>query len=504
MNSALCVVGLLLATTGYAQETPETEEAPTPVETTAPDEASTTEEAAAETTAPDEEPSAPEAVPADAASGEQVSVPVAESAELANVTVLHINEVPDVVSKHVSVIAGVPASDVTVSTLSAFLRGQPTKLAGNADITICSGAPSTMSNIKDAIERSRGAIDLMEDNKAMAYLTTAVGGIGCLGESLNGEQASELYFLKGFLEHASGEEDKASDSFRRVHQLQSGLGWDNYFPPDAEPLFNQMAEEVAGAETANLNIVPTPAAGSVWLDGNPASVVGSQLRIPVGKHFIQFVGDRVLTYEVDIKGAGELELTVPGLLATNTMEWVTSQDKSRTYSDVFANMRAEGSTLYASFEGSIWSTTIGVGEWRELVAQGAADQAEILKSERYAKAPKSSGITLASIGGVFIASGIATLPGALSALNDYTTATQAYNDVYNSGDGVLLTQTSEAKREAQTAFSSSAAVTGTMTALGGIGLGFGVTLLKKAKLRRAELPPWHPYSLDLIEDKSEE
>ena len=274
-----------------------------------------------------------------------------------------------------------------------------------------------------------------------------------------------------------------------MHQLQSGLGWDNYFPPEGEPLFNEMAEAVASAPTANLNIVPAPAAGSVWLDGNPAPVVGSQLRIPVGKHFIQFVGDRVLTYEIDVRAPGDIELTVPGLLATTSMEWVATTEKSQGYSNVFANIRDEGSTLYASFEGSIWSTSIGSGEWQELVAQGAADQAEILRSERYAKAPKTSGTVLTSVGGAFLVTGLATLPSMVSSVAKYSRASAEYKRVFeNSLDDALLNEAYDDYTDAQAALAPAVGVTGATLTIGGVGLGIGVSMFKKAKLRRAELP----------------
>jgi hypothetical protein len=422
-------------------------------------------------------------------------------------TVLYIGEAAEVVQQHVSVISGVPVDKVTAHTLSSFLRGKGVALTGDGAVKACRGAPSTMSNIKDAVERSRGAIDLMEDNKAMAYLTTAVGGIGCLGEALNGEQASELYFLKGFLEHATGHEEAARESFRLVHQLQSGLGWDTYFPPEAEPIFNEMAEAVAAAGTANLNMKPTPKAGSVWLDGNPAPVVGSQLRIPVGKHVLQFVGDKVITYELDVRAAGDLDLVIPGLLPASSMEWVASEEANKGYSDVFESIFEEGMVLYGSYEGSIWSTVIGSGEWSELVAQGAADQAEMLKSERYAKSPKVSGTALTSIAGTFLVTGLGTGFGSLLSMLDFSKINKQYKGMSGMGTENQTTKAAFHRNTvlpAQKKAISLGVVSGATTSVGGVSLGVAMSMFKKAKLRRAELPPWHPYAVNLMDESGGE
>ena len=422
-------------------------------------------------------------------------------------TVLYLDEAPEVVQQHVSVVSGAPVGNVKALLLTSYLRSRKPLLTGDGGLKVCNGAASTTQNIKDAIERSRGAIDLLEDNKAMAYLTTAVGGIGCLGETLNGEQASELYFLKGFLEHANGDEAVARESFRLVHQLQSGLGWDNYFSPEAEPLFNEMADEVRTAETANLNMRPTPKAGSVWLDGNPATVVGSQLQVPVGHHVLQFVGDKVITYELDVNAPGEVDLLVPGLLASNSMDWVASEELSKSYSAVFESVFDEGMVLYASYEGSIWSTTIGSGDWTELVAQGAADQAEILKAEAYAKSPKTTGIAFLSVAGGLVVTGLGTGVGSLVNFVKFSK-----NDKINKKMPLGATEEHQArvddKADNVTPYAKKAASLGIVsaitTAAGGVSLGFAFSNFKKAKLRRAELPPWHPYSVDLMDQEAAE
>jgi len=422
-------------------------------------------------------------------------------------TVLYLGEAAEVVQQHVSVVSGVPVARVTAHTLPSFLRAQEVSLVGEGTIKGCTGAPSTMSNIKDAVDRSRGAIDLMEDNKAMAYLTTAVGGIGCLGEALNGEQASELYFLKGFLEHATGDEESARESFRLVHQLQSGLGWDTYFPPEAEPIFNEMAAEVAGAATANLSMKPTPKAGSVWLDGNPAPVVGSQLRVPVGTHILQFVGDKVATYEFEVSAEGDLELVVPGLLPANSMDWVASEELSRGYSDVFEKVFDEGMTLYGSYEGSIWSTVIGSTGWTELVAQGAADQAEILKAEAYAKSPKTTGIAFLSVAGGLVVTGLGTGLGSLSHLLKASKLQADIDDLGNLNTDQKMADAisyDADKRKEKASGIQMGLVSAITTTGGGVSLGVAFSSFKKAKLRRAELPPWHPYAVDLMDQETEE
>jgi hypothetical protein len=422
-------------------------------------------------------------------------------------TVLYADEAPEVVQQHVSVVSGAPVGNVKAILLSSFLRGQSVSATGDASLKTCKGSPSTMKNVKEAIDRSRGAIDLLEDNKAMAYLTTAVGGIGCLGEALNGEQASELYFLKGFLEHAGGDEEAAKASFQLVHQMQSGLGWDNYFSPEAEPLFNEAAADVSAAEMVTVNIIPTPDAGSVWLNGNPATVVGSQVQVPVGHHILQFVADKVTTYELDLNAAGEVGLLIPGLLASSTMDWVASEELSKNYSAVFSSAFDEGMVLYASYEGSIWSTTIGSGDWTELVAQGAADQAEILKAEAYAKSPKTTGIAFLSVAGGLVVTGLGTGVGSLVnfvefSKNDKINKKMPLRDTKEQQDRV------DDKEDNVTPYAKKAASLGIVsaitTAAGGVSLGFAFSNFKKAKLRRAELPPWHPYSVDLMEEEAAE
>jgi hypothetical protein len=230
-------------------------------------------------------------------------------------------------------------------------------------------------------------------------------------------------------------------------------------------------------------------------------------------HFIQFVGEKVQTYEIVIDGTEDVEFVVPALLPTNDMSWVASLESSEGYSQVFETMQEQGSTLYVSFENSIWSSILGTREWNELVAQGAADQGEMLKQERHAKSPKLVGMVLASLGGVVVPVGVATLPSLIQALEDASDAQTTYDEldakfrdhsVEGDGGVEIATYSNEVyipSKKARTAaiIRSSVSITS-----GGITLGFGLIQLKIAKQRRAELPPWHPYSMDLMSEPADD
>jgi hypothetical protein len=334
----------------------------------------------------------------------------------------------------------------------------------------------------------------MQDQKALAHLKAGITAISCLKEPLDNEVVADLYFLMGFLQHAAGDESAATTAFQQSHYFDENLGWDSYFSPEGQPLFDQAKQEVFASEKATLTVSPAPPDGTLWINGQPA--LSARVELPLGDSFLQLTGEYAETFMIEINTAGERDLLLANQLPLDALSWVSDDDRNDQLEALFISAFELDQPLYAVTGGAVWSHVVGTSGWRLLAEAGGASKSAIEDSTRFAKQPQRAGMITAGIGGASAGFALGSLAAGLHAINTYQNANNDLvalsGDSDNAEEAIAL---SDSANTAKAKVPGRMIVAGIFTVTGGAGVVLSASMFAKAKKRRKALPSWHPYAL---------
>jgi hypothetical protein len=308
------------------------------------------------------------------------------------------------------------ADSIKPVTLSDITVGEAPVLFGPGTAKACGGVPSTMSALRGAVERAEGGVAYMEFEQAKAHLKTAVNALACLKEPVHPETGSRLHYLNGILLHASGNSGAASIAFKQAHHFQPGLTWDDYFPPDSKDLFDAAGSSIADETTLTLAVVPAPAEGALWIDGRAVTAPGGIVSLTEGNHLVQVVSAETITVRLNVvppegadeedadeadeedaeapaeeaEGTGESEgtgeetaaeegagavidrslvthtLVVPTAVTNTDLTWADEDGSRQNLEIILSAALGEGGVVYIPLGATVWTTTLGSGEWTAL------------------------------------------------------------------------------------------------------------------------------------------
>lgn len=271
------------------------------------------------------------------------------------------SDVADAVAR-VAAAEHVPATDVSVLSITANLPAQDWVLVGSGRADVCATTPATLAELRAAIESAETHIAYLQRDEAVTKLDAASQRVPCLNEPLDANLAARLYYLRGVVAHGAGDSPSAEAAFRQAFAFQPSLKWDPNFPPDAVPLFE--SSSITG-KPSPLSLVPAPPA--MWIDGHMAT---GSVDIAPGVHIVQF-GEPLITIRVVADAGSPLAIVRPKLVPANAASWASEPARREALSAVMAAAFGSGKTVYVDDGSTIWRAVTGPSEWSALAAPAA-------------------------------------------------------------------------------------------------------------------------------------
>jgi hypothetical protein len=280
--------------------------------------------------------------------------------------VLYTGFDPGVALSQSAAAAKVPLDSLRATTLRELMTSKAPVLKGDGVVLTCEGIPSTMKNVRGAVQRAENAVAYMEFANARAHLRTALMALSCLQEPLAPDAASRIYYLEGVVQHAEGNPKITRSSFKIARTFDPELAWDNYFPPGSKEIFDEvLAQEVSG-QGASLQIIPAPAAGTLWVDGQPATGSLTKLDLSPGIHAIQVVTSRAHTAYVDLENGAAATLVMPSSVPDAAINWVADPATQPQFNAVLEAALPLETPVYVVTGGQVWQGQVGQAEWAAL------------------------------------------------------------------------------------------------------------------------------------------
>ena len=182
----------------------------------------------------------------------------------------------------------------------------------------------------------------------------------------NADDVRQMYYLKGILEQTQGNDEASQQSFSSAIRIKPDIQWNNFYSPDAKPNFDAAKSEFSSLGSIALDIIPSEAASSLWINGTPLLDVNSPT-IYSGTNIIQIVGLETTTYEISVpSNVDSIKLVLPSTLPNTAFTWVEDTEKVSELSSVLNTVIDPSSTVYVHNAGRVWSNDIGTSTWTEL------------------------------------------------------------------------------------------------------------------------------------------
>ena len=289
--------------------------------------------------------------------------------------VLHAGDNPSLAATQVHAAAeledeGLTPADLQPRTLSDVVAGQAPALEGEGSLSVCDTTATTLSALRQVVERAEDAVSYMETEQAVAHLRTGVSTLKCLGESVHPEVGARLFYLQGIVLHSLENETGARVAFGKALAYQSDLHWDDYFAPNALALFEETQGAMAEANLMSLRVIPQPPEGGLWVDGRPVEFSEGKFEIQEGEHLVQLQGKATMQLRIEATedGSGHT-LILPQAAQTQDLIWVNDDARREVLSIVLDATLPTDSRVYVVAAGRIWSRSPG-GDWSELEFRG--------------------------------------------------------------------------------------------------------------------------------------
>ena len=368
---------------------------------------------------------AEDASPADAQKAERTEAPEKETVETEapasspasnKILVVH-NSVEETLTRAKTLAAlrnaglkDLEVDDLNLIVLNDLIRSGSYQSLQGAELITCNTTQTSLSRLRNMIQQAENEVSYLEFKKAEATLRTAEQALNCLKDFADAELAFQLYFFQGMVLFDNGDKDGARQAFHNALTFMPTKRWDDYFAPDAKPLFDEIKEEIVKSTEQKLTIFPTPARDSIWIDGFPAD--GNTHMLKPGAHLVQInTGEKTRSYRIVI-GESEAEFTIPAALTPDSLTWVQQADKLPELNQV-AKALAEGNGGSVMVNGS--------EVWQYDSAQSSLTELEVPRSLYISgRDPKVVGLgSVMAVGSLATLSGLTMMGISASQANSY-------------------------------------------------------------------------------------
>ncbi len=139
---------------------------------------------------------------------------------------------------------GVSPDQLRPVSIGELVARQRPVIIGAGSVSACSGDPTAMDEIRQAVDNASRAMAYVETEKAQAELGKGEAAMACLADPLDPAVAARLYYLKGLLAYRAGDKAATWAEYFRVLFMDPDLPWDDDYSPDSQAIFDLSADEV--------------------------------------------------------------------------------------------------------------------------------------------------------------------------------------------------------------------------------------------------------------------
>ncbi|MDP6933477.1 MAG: hypothetical protein QGG40_11205 [Myxococcota bacterium] len=362
--------------------------------------------------------------------------------------VIFLDDEPQVAVKRVQQVTGRSRDELVATRLSELLLARPPVVVGAGSTEVCQGTPSAQSGIKAGLERADSSMAYFEFVSALAHLDTAEKAIGCLTEPVEPQVAARIYYLRGIIFQSQGKEAAARSAFLQAHLFQPDLTWDEVFPPDARPLFDEAGAQAVREVPVTLHVVPSPEPGALQVNGKAANAEGGKLVLAPGRHLVQLGTTSMTTFRVNLEGGSGATLVVPAAIPPDAVTWVRDDARRPALSQTLAAVLGENVLVYVTVHEGVWKGATATDAWQELKAPQPLAEVQPTSEPQagaLAEAPAPSRSGGSGGGRLLVVGGSGMTVGGLALTGfSYQRGKQAYRDV-NNADGWYAYQQAESR-----------------------------------------------------------
>jgi hypothetical protein len=203
--------------------------------------------------------------------------------------------------------------------------------------------------LADAMKKLEGAVSYGDD--ASKPLADAQAALRCSPTPADPKLSGRVWQLAGALAAADGQNDAATEDFRRAHLRAPAMVWDDNLAPAGEALWKQAIAAANGAPKVALTIWPD---GAVTVDG----IAWSASSVAPGDHDV-IVGGLPLTLDVTAPST----LVVPAAFPADALAWASDPARRPALSSLLAVTAGEGTPVAVDTVDGIWTGTAGRSDW---------------------------------------------------------------------------------------------------------------------------------------------
>ena len=144
-----------------------------------------------------------------------------------------------------------------IKVLNDLIRAGTYQSLEGAELITCNTTQASLSRLRNMIQQAENEVSYLEFKKAEATLRAAEQSLNCLKDFADAELAFQLYFFQGMVLFDNGDKDGAQQAFHNALTFMPTKRWDDYFAPDAKPLFDEIKAEIVKSTEQKLTIYPT-------------------------------------------------------------------------------------------------------------------------------------------------------------------------------------------------------------------------------------------------------
>jgi len=241
---------------------------------------------------------------------------------------------------------GLPADQLEAVDVFTVLASAP-MVHGEAVMRHCSGAPSTMTEIRAELARAQASWDREQSTfQAMDHLDLAISRLGCLQELAEPAPIAALFAMRGAL--SASRPEIAREELRSGLGFSTDLAWPRGFPEADARLLDEARAEPA-PHTLQVSPAGTPA--GPWIDGR--TVDGGSRQLGAGLHLLQ------TATTAGIRSAwlgigGDAQLVLPANYRRPLLGRLRSPDQQASIGWLLAATGPDFRAGYAVSEGGVW------------------------------------------------------------------------------------------------------------------------------------------------------
>lgn len=290
---------------------------------------------------------------------------------LAGDIVVHADLKPEAAVEQASADAGVPAEGLKPVTLPELFLGRSPLVVGEGEVTLCAVAPMAMTAVAEAAKRAESNVLYVDYTAALEDIDAATKALGCLRERANVEDAARLFFLAGVIASERKDTERAFAAFRQAHVFQPGLAWDEDFPPDAKPTFEEAARSAKNDPPMRMSIRPIPDDTGITVDGRVIGSAEAGFDLATGEHLVQLVGATITTVRVTVR-PGEATLFVPNAVVEADAYDFAVPERAVVLSSLVATVAGKGTKTYVALPTGTWAGLAGDAGFQQIAAHDPA------------------------------------------------------------------------------------------------------------------------------------